>query len=329
LSRVFVDSPAGRAGLARGQTIVALDGRSIADIQAAEGVSAVLDNDVVEFTMRPLAGPDFSVTLTKDIVTIDPLPQWRIIDGSGGRKIGYLEFATFISTATPGFETIFAEFNAQNVTEVIIDLRYNGGGLVSTAELLGDYLGGRIATNLVFSSTEFNADRGPDNNSRTLFTQLGNSLNLTDLVVIATRGTASASELVVNGLDPHTRVAIVGSNTFGKPVGQIGLELPGGCDILLRPTSFKTVNAVSFGEFFDGLPVDCPAVDDLGVPVGVDTDPNMIAALGYLETGTCPLVAAPDAVNKASAGVEAPSAGSADPRPELTGPPWREFADAY
>ena len=112
-------------------------------------------------------------------------------------------------------------------------------------------------------------------------------------------------------------------------MGQIGLELPGGCDILLRPTSFKTVNAVSFGDFFDGLPVDCPAVDDLGVPVGADTDPNMIAALGYLETGTCPLVAAPGAVNKASGGVEAPSAGPADTRPELTGPPWREFADAY
>ena len=328
LTRVFADSPANRGGLARGQTIVALDGRTIAEIEAAEGVDAVLANTTLEFTMRPVTGPDFTVSLTRDIVTIDPLPQWRIIDGSGGRKIGYLEFATFISTATPGFETIFAEFNAQNVTEVIIDLRYNGGGLVSTAELLGDYLGGRIATNLVFSSTEFNGDRAAANNSRTFFRLLGNSVNLTDLVVIATSGTASASELVTNGLDPHTRVTIVGADTFGKPVGQVGLELPG-CDILLRPTAFKTVNAASFGEFFNGLPVDCPATDDLDVPVGADNDPNMLAALGYLETGTCPITADPDVVNKTVAGAEALSAGFEEQRPELVGPPWREFANAY
>ncbi len=333
LTRVFADSPANRGGLARGQRIVALDGSTIAELNAGEGVDAVLDNDTVEFTMRPVGGAsdgsnDFAVSITKDIVTIDPLPQWRIIDGSGGRKIGYLEFSTFISTATPGFATIFAEFNAQNVTEVIVDLRYNGGGLVSTAELLGDYLGGRIATNLVFSSTEYNSDRAADNNRRTFFSLLGNSLNLTDLVVIATRGTASASELVTNGLDPHTRVTIVGTNTFGKPVGQVGLELRG-CDVLLRPTSFKTVNADSFGDFFDGLPVDCPADDDLDIPVGADNDPNVVAALGYLETGSCPVTASPPRVTKGAGDASAPTAEFADQRPDLRGPPWREFANAY
>ncbi len=336
LTRVFEGSPANLGGLGRGQRIVALDGRTIAEINAAEGTSAVLDNDTVEFTMRPVGAPtdgslDYVVSLTKAIVTINPLPQWRIIDGSGGRKIGYLEFATFISTAVPGFETIFAEFNAQNVTEVIIDLRYNGGGLVSTAELLGDYLGGRIANNLVFSRTEYNADRNAEFNPADLierFSLLGNSVNLTDLVVIATRGTASASELVTNGLDPHTRVTIVGTNTFGKPVGQVGLELRG-CDVLLRPTSFKTVNADSLGDFFDGLPVDCPADDDLDIPVGADNDPNVVAALSYLETGSCPVTASPNTVRKGASDSSAPTAGFADQRPDLRGPPWREFADAY
>ena len=100
-TRVFADGPAGRAGFSRGQQIVALDGRSIADIQAAEGVSAVLGNDTVTFTLRPVGGnPDGSddlapVAITRDIVTIDPVPQDTIIDGSGGRKIGYFEFSTF------------------------------------------------------------------------------------------------------------------------------------------------------------------------------------------------------------------------------------------
>ncbi len=333
LTRVFADSPAGIGGLARGQRIMALDGRTIAEIQAAEGVGNALDKDTVEFTLRPVGGAvdgtqDFSVSLTKAIVTIDPLPQSRILDGANGRKIGYLEFATFISTAEPGFETIFAEFNAAGVTEVIIDMRYNGGGLVSTAELLADYLGGRIATNLVFSGTEFNADRAAANNSQTFFRLLGNSLNLTDLVVIATRGTASASELVTNGLDPHTRVTIVGDNTFGKPVGQVGIDLVG-CDVRLRPTAFRSVNANGFGDYFDGLPVDCPAADDLDIPVGADDDPNLVSALSYLETGRCSLAVDPGVTQKTGDQVRAPGPEFAPVRPDLTGPPWREFADAY
>ena len=337
LTRVFFDSPANRGGLARGQRIVALDGRGVAEIEADEGVFAYLDaNDTVEFTMRPVGGSvdgsnDFPTALSKDIVTIDPLPQSRVIDGSGGRKIGYIEFATFISTANPGFETIFANFNSESVTEVIIDMRYNGGGLVSTAELFSDYLGGRIASNLVFSRTEYNADRNDEFNPEDLiarFARLGNSMDLTDLVIIATSGTASASELVINGLDPHTRVTIVGDNTFGKPVGQVGLELAG-CDVLLRPTSFKTVNSLGEGDFFDGLPVDCPAADDLDIPVGADNDPNLVAALTYLETGACPITSVSGGVARGGGVQASPGGRSTGPRRAPGGPPWREFADAY
>ena len=71
-------------------------------------------------------------------------------------------------------------------------------------------------------------------------------------------------------------VTIVGADTFGKPVGQIGLEF---CDQILRPTSFQTLNADDFGDYFDGLPVDCAAADDLNEAVGADTDPNVVAAL--------------------------------------------------
>ena len=336
LTRVFVDSPANRGGLARGQRIVALNGQSVAELEAGDGVFAFLDaNATVDFTLRPVGGAldgsnDFLVTISKDIVTIDPLPQSRVIDASGGRRIGYIEFATFISTASSAFESIFANFNAQGVTEVIIDMRYNGGGLVSTAELLGDYLGGRIASNRVFSRTEYNADRNAEFNPEDLisrFTRLGNSMDLTDLVIIATENTASASELVINGLDPHTRVTIVGDDTFGKPVGQVGLELSG-CDILLRPTSFKTVNSLGEGDFFAGLPVDCAAADDLDVPVGADNDPNLVAALAYLETGACPATGASGPAPKDGAGQAAPGA-TMEPRRPPAGPPWREFAGAW
>ncbi len=260
LSRVFADSPAALGGLGRGQRILSLDGRSIAEISAAEGVSAVLVADTVEFEMQRVDSSVFSVTISKDIVTIDPVPQYRIIDGNNGVKIGYLELSQFISTAEPVFETVFADFIAAGVDDVIIDLRYNGGGLVRTANLLGDFLGAFANDGRVFSETQFNADRAAANNSSAFFERRGNSIDISRLVVIATRGTASASELVTNSMEAYFDVAIVGDRTFGKPVGQIGLEF---CDKILRPTSFKTVNAAGVGDYFDGLPVDCAAPDDL------------------------------------------------------------------
>ena len=320
LSRVFSGSPAAMGGLARGQRIVALDGRTVAEIEAAEGMNAAFDADPLEFTMRETDGvTEFTVTIAKDIVTIDPVPQSRIIDAGAGHMVGYLELSTFISTADPALDTVFAQFNAAGVNDVIIDLRYNGGGLVSTAELLGDFFGGDVAENLIFSKTNFNADRAADNNAVEFFDRLANSVSLSRLVVIATRGTASASELVTNGMEPHVEVTIVGDRTFGKPVGQVGFEF---CEKILRPTAFQTVNADDFGDYFDGLPVDCAAADDLNIPVGADTDPNMIVALGYLETGACPVAAVPDSMSK-------PGVSQDSPRLDRRGPPWREFAGAY
>ena len=212
----------------------------------------------------------------------------------------------------------FQLFADNNVNDVILDLRYNGGGLVRIAELVADYLGGFVAQNLLFSSTEYNADRAAANNSRTFFSRLGNSLALSRLVIIASRSTASASELVTNGMAPHVTVGIVGDRTFGKPVGQVGLDF---CEKRLRPTSFQTFNADGFGDYFGGLPADCLAEDDLNFPVGDDNDPNIAAALTWLETGGCPVVAAP--AGEFKVGPEDDS-----PMPDLSGPPEREFANA-
>ena len=320
LTRVFVDSPANRAGLSRGQRILALNGRSIAEVQANEGVNAVFDLSPLEFTMREIDGSEFTVEITQDIVTIDPVPQSRIIvDPNGVRPpVGYMELATFISTANAEMDTVFADYRAQGVNDIIIDMRYNGGGLVSTAELLGDFLGGFVAENLVFSKTVFNEVQAPANNSTEFFDLQGNSVDLVRLVVVASASTASASELVINSMAPHVEVTIVGADTFGKPVGQVGLEF---CEKILRPTSFQTLNANDFGDYFFGLPVDCAAPDDLGVAVGDDNDPNVEAALSYLDTGACPAASIPGAQVKLEAARQVPQL-------ELGGSPAREYANA-
>jgi carboxyl-terminal processing protease len=316
-SRVFASSPANAAGFVRGQRIIALNGRSIADIEANEGVGAVFSLPSVEFTIRRPDDSEFTTTVDKGIVTIDPVPQYRVIDRPGGASYGYLELATFISTADAEFAAAFDLFRQANVSDLIIDLRYNGGGLVVTTELLGDYLGGGVPSDTIFSHTLFNEDNAFFNRIE-FFETVAGSLNLSRMVVIATAGTASASELVTNAMIPHADVSIVGANTLGKPVGQLGLEF---CDKILRPTAFETINSNGDGRYFDGLPADCPAADDLAMPIGADGDPNMIAALSLLDTGACPVRAAP------AKGLQKPPA----PRPASPrqATPWGQYADAW
>ena len=321
----FADSPAGASPLARGQIVQTLNGRTPVEIQAAEGINAFFDNaDTVTWVVEDLQGnvlPPFDIT--KGIVTIDPVPQARTIDiGNGLPPVGYIQFESFISTAEPVFASVFADFVAAGVTDIIIDMRYNGGGLVRTAELLGDYLGSVANPGAIFSRTEFNADRAPANNSIDLFANpaVANGLNTSRLIVIASGGTASASELVTNSLIPYADVWIVGENTFGKPVGQVGIEF---CEKILRPTSFRTTNSLGDGDYFDGLPVDCPAIDDVTTAVGADDDPRVVAAVSIATTGACP--PAPAASSRAQA-------VTVEPRvlfPERRGNAAREFAGAY
>jgi membrane-associated protease RseP (regulator of RpoE activity) len=320
-TRVFSSSPAALAGFSRGFRIIELDGRTIADIDANEGVSAMFNMDPLQFTIRRLDDSEFTVTVTKGIVTINPLPQWRVIDTPAG-SVGYMELATFISTADSVFNTIFSQFQQAGITDLIVDLRYNGGGLVSTAELLGDHLGGGVADGLVFSRTLFNSNNA-GRNSTTLFQQLASALNLSRLVIIGTKSTASASELVTNSMEPYVEVTIIGSTTFGKPVGQVGIEF---CEKLIRPTSFETVNALNEGDYFDGLPVDCPAADDLSVAVGADNDPNVVTALSFFANGACPV---PAQQFKVGQDVEARTLPGELPQQDLRGPAHREFAGAF
>ena len=121
-------------------------------------------------------------------------------------------------------------------------------------------------------------------------------------------------------MEPHVETVLVGSNTFGKPVGQVGLEF---CGNLLRAVAFETVNADDVGGYFDGLPVDCAADDDLSIPVGAASDPNLVAAETYLATGACPVAASPQA--------QAARIGDSEGLPQVDrrGPPAREFLRAF
>jgi C-terminal processing protease CtpA/Prc len=292
LTQVFSASPAAAAGFQRGQRIVAIDGRTIAEIGQAEGLSAALGAADVGVTRTFLirdpdpGGAEFEVAVAKALVTIDPVPSTAIFD-VGGTTVGYVDFRTFISTADAELDQAFAEFALQDVSALVVDLRYNGGGLVSTAERLANLIGGFIASDQVLSETLFNSSKSTFD-SVVRFQDLPGSLSLLQEVVFITTGSsASASELVINALKPKTLVTLVGSTTFGKPVGQSGFPYCND-EFLLRPVTFETVNALGEGRYFDGIMVDCNAADDLGSEIGDPAEASLATALEFLETRMCP-----------------------------------------
>lgn len=292
-TRVFSGSPAEQAGFQRGFRILELDGRTIAEINQAEGVNAAFgpaeEGFSVEFLIRDNNDAEFTVQVSKTVVTIDPVPPvpMRIID-LNGRPVGYINLRTFITPAESALDSIFAQFQAQNVRDLVIDVRYNGGGLVSVAERFADLIGGAaLPVGTVFSRTLFNPDRA-NNNSERQFAQLANSMAMLDSIVFITNGgSASASELMINSFLPHTTVVTVGSLSGGKPVGQSAFDFCSDTQ-RFRLVTFEIVNALNQGRYFGGLPADCPAEDDLNFQQGDVNEDSLATALTRIDTGQCP-----------------------------------------
>ena len=172
----------------------------------------------------------------------------------------------------------------RGATELVLDLRYNGGGLVDVAVHLASLIGGTRTNGQVMLNYVHNDKIGPTLNKTTRFTNPEQALNLQRLVVITTRGSASASELVINSLRPFIPVTIIGDTTYGKPVGQYGLRF---CDKVLYPVAFSIKNANLEGDFFDGLAGDCAAGDDYTHQLGDTAEASLAEALTFIRTGAC------------------------------------------
>ena len=304
VAEAFEGAPALAAGIDRGTEILAIGTsadnlRTIAAIIGAEGQGGI-DNAIGPstagttrvFRITNAAGTR-DVTVTKmdyELLPVSTRYGSRILDDNG-RRVGYLNLRTFISSADPALRQAFADFRAQGITEIIVDLRYNGGGLVSIAELMGDLMGGNRTTSDVLSYTTFRSSKSAQNQTR-FFQPLAQSVSPTRIAFIGTGGTASASELVINAFIPYlgNRAALVGSNTYGKPVGQIALDRTQ-CDDRLRVVAFATENRDHQGNYFSGLAgtvqASCRAGDDLAFPLGDAREASIARALDFLAQRPC------------------------------------------
>jgi carboxyl-terminal processing protease len=284
--QVFPDSPASEAQLGRGDRIVAVDGRTVASLVASGAIGSALGPNeagvsvVADVISR--SGQTRSVTLRKRAVTIPPVSLTRAFQVDG-RVVGYILFRQFVRPSRAALDEAFAALGQAGATELVLDLRYNGGGLIDVAVHLGSLIGDAATRGQVFARIQHN-DKNRQYDETLRFEALDPPLRLTRLFVITTGASASASEMVINSLEPYLPVVVIGERTFGKPVGQYGIEI---CDKVLLPVAFITVNVNGEGNYFDGIAPDCEAPDDVGNDLGAAAEASLAVALQFIRTGAC------------------------------------------
>jgi C-terminal processing protease CtpA/Prc len=327
-SRLFVmesfeGAPALAAGIDRGTEILGI-GTSSATLQSVSAILAASGsqgiNDAIGpgtpglvrvFRIKDASGTR-DVTVTKANYDLQPVSSRYgaqvIVDR--GRKVGYVNLRTFILSADDQLKAAFAQFSAQGITDVIIDLRYNGGGLLSVAEYFGDLLGKNRSTSQVFDTLAFRPEKASNNATHT-FSPQPESIAPRRIAFIGTTGTASASELMLNGMLPymHANEALIGTNTYGKPVGQIAVD-NAPCDDRFRIIAFAVKNGAGQSDYFSGMAklmeATCQAADDVTHPMGDPLETSTKSALDYLAGQSCaPITASAEGITPQ--GTRAPS----------------------
>jgi len=291
----YENSPAWNAGLRRGHQIVALDGEPVAELVDAMDAGALTWREVIKpaevGVSLQMSWLDTQAELQRAEVVKDAIVTNRVHGDSllntDVGTVGYFAFTSFTEASAAELRQVFEQFSAEGVDELILDLRYNGGGRISVAQQLASSVAGENTVDEVFVSYRHNSTY-TDRDSSIGFTNPGEALDLSRVIVLTGEGSCSASELVINSLQPFIGVTVIGETTCGKPIGMYLHEF---CDKVLYPIEFQVVNAFEEGDYFDGLTPDCVVADTPRYPWGDVRDSQLAAALDYLQTGSCPAVA--------------------------------------
>lgn len=323
-------SPAALAGVERGDEVRFVDDVDFVNASSQEDIDSLnaglFPDDSGEnhrFTFfKPgtgaQAGSTQVIDLTSANVEIVPVQNVAVLDTPIGR-VGYMQFNTYIRAAQPGLIDAFNRFNTEGITDLVVDLRYNGGGLLAMSSQLAFMVAGSAQTNgLTFETTQYN-DKNPNRSpvtgrelSPTPFydreidyaagqftTNQLPSVNLTRVFVLATGSTCSASEAFINGLRGiDVEVILVGDTTCGKPYGFFPQD---NCGTTYFTIQFTGINEKGFGEYSDGfIPTPtprfaaevqgCAVEDDFTRELGDINERMLSSALSYAETGECPIV---------------------------------------
>ncbi len=308
---VVEDAPADLGGIKRGEIFTAIDGQ---DLDVSNYSSLLFDRDAFTISFASINNNTISpngktVSLTAVEVHENPIHYTDIIE-TGGRKVGYMVYNAFRSNYDNELNTAFGEFKNAGIQDLILDFRYNGGGSVQTATYLGSMIYDNDPDKL-FAITQYNdklelefRDYYGADYFNTMFEagiaqEFGadipiNTLNLNRVYIITTGGSASASELVINGLDPYIDVITVGEATHGKYVGSFTIkdsEWDGSKWVVnpshtwaLQPITLKIANSLGVSDFVNGFAPDYEVEEDIYnmLPFGDEDEQMLKAALNAI-----------------------------------------------
>lgn len=283
-------SPATVAGLERGERVMSLNGRTAADIIAADDFSALTPDqsgDALTLVVRNRAGVERTVALTATTYVLTPVQNAQIVTSPNNRAMGYVLVKDMIDQVGAPLADAFAEFRANGLDELVLDLRYNGGGHVSVADIVASYAAGSRGSGQVFAGLLYNDQRSVFNNQTFRFGNPAQWSGFSRVYVLAGPRTCSASEQVINGLRGiGVNVVAIGDTTCGKPVGF--LPQTDTCGTTYSVVNFESVNARNEGRYFDGFQPTCAVAEDYSQAIGATSDPLLVAAAYHADNGFCP-----------------------------------------
>ena len=264
--------------LFRGDQILEVNNETV----SYENIAQASKNLNVESTFKVLRnGVETNVVITPKEYTFK-VTMGKILNNS----IGYLRYDSFTGSSVSEFEEEFTKFKDAGITDLIIDLRYNGGGSVDVASALLDNITNQYS-GMRQAYFDWNANYKQENSSITFGEVEPNDLDMKRVIFLVTKDSASASELVISALKPYlgdTNVITIGDATHGKPVGMSGKAYGSDFYFLIN---FYVRNNAGETTSLDGIPVTCTAEDDLTHLMGDANETMLQTALHYIDTGNC------------------------------------------
>lgn len=299
------DGPAGKAGIQRGWQFTTVNGSTNIDTSNSSISflnTAIFNSSQSSFTFTKPDGSTKDVTLSVATYNAHAVLADTVLTSTSG-NVGYMAFNSFLGDSLDidnNFQRVFQKFEDNNITEAVIDLRYNGGGYVYNSEKLANYLAPNAANGQTMFTEQFN-DKHSDWNETYKFNKKG-TLNLKRIFFIVSDETASASELVINNLKPFMDVKLVGPAyyTYGKPVGFFNISVG---DWYIFPVSFRSINNAGNSDYYSGFQIDKPVTDGVNRNWGDPSEYCLAEVLKYINTGSFRLSSAESPFRQSSAPV--------------------------
>jgi carboxyl-terminal processing protease len=289
IAEIYNNSPLYALGVRRGWIVKKINGTDLAPIFISGDGTAF--NELLgpseagitnTFLFQTPDDRDSTITSTKSSFTLNTVLAYDTLHLKSGIT-GHLVFNQFIPPSNQELETAFAYFKQNSITDLIVDLRYNGGGDINVLTNMASYIAGAANVNKTFASLTYN-DLNTAQNRTFRFNATSYPLNLTKLITICTRRTISASEDLINGLLPYMDVRCIGDTTNGKPVGMNGIQYQ--TSYMFWPITFSLVNASGQGDFYEGFVPEKYVPDDITHDWSDRNELCLKEAIYYLEHGT-------------------------------------------